>query len=348
MENFKLNFNSDKPEDTDFLVVFDHFKKKPNKLTIHDTFSSDVFIDILKLSVENTFTELIPSIDGYITNEKNLVKISEDIWCSFLSLDKGTENHFIADVSFYYRDISNLQKINEIINKISDFTDLEEEELELHKLNTLAVNSGSLELERLLILDKIETKNYFNEKTNKSIDKLIKKINKSEKGLTIFSGEKGLGKTTMAKYISTEINRMSIFIPNNMIEITINNPEFRNFIKSIGKTLLIIDDCEFLTNNQFSKLNHFTSSIIQLVDGLLSDTLNIHFLLIFNEDIENVDEDLLNCNSLLDSITFDYLEEDVANDLCKSLGYNQKIKTPKRLLDIIKNQKSDKSKKIGF
>jgi hypothetical protein len=346
MEN--LNFNSDKPEDSISMIIFDHFKKKPNKLTIHDTFTPDIFIDILNLNVENSFTELIPSIDGYITNEKNLVKISEDIWCSFISLDKGTENHFVADVCFYYRDISNLQKINEIINKISDFTDFEEDELELHKLNTLVINSGSLEIERLPIGDKIEIKNYFNEKTNKSIDKLIKKINKSEKGLTIFSGENGLGKTTMAKHISTEINRMSIFIPNNMIELTINNPEFRNFIKNVGKTLLIIDDCEFLTSNQPYKLNHFTSSITQLVDGFISDTLNIHFLLIFNEDIENVDEDLLNCNSLLDSITFDYLETDVANDLYKSLGYSQKIKTPKRLIDIIKNNKSDKSKKIGF
>ena len=347
MENFKIN-TQNKSEDSNLTIILDKFKSNPNKLIIHDTFSVDVFNDILSLNVENSFTELIPSLDGYVSNEKNLVKISDDIWCSFISLDKGTEYHFIADVCFYYKDNSNLQTINEIISKISDFANIEEDEVEENKINTLTLNSGVLELEKIPIVNKIETKNFFNEDTIKSVDKVIKKINKLEKGLTIFCGEKGLGKTTMARHVSLESNRISIFIPNNMIEITINNPEFRNFIKSLGKALIVIDDCEFLTNNQFGKLNNFTSSLMQLSDGFLSDILNMHFLLIFNDDYDNIDEDLLNNNSLIDVITFEYLDVDIANELSKSLGYGQKIKTPKRVLDVIKNNKTNKSKKIGF
>jgi hypothetical protein len=85
-----------------------------------------------------------------------------------------------------------------------------------------------------------------------------------------------------------------------------------------------------------------------LVDGFLSDGLNLHILLIFNDIEEDIDENILDCNCLIDNIEFDELESDVATDLSKSLGHNKKYKDSKRLVDVVRNVKSDKVEKLGL
>jgi putative ribosome biogenesis GTPase RsgA len=52
------------------------------------------------------------------------------------------------------------------------------------------------------------------------------KIKKSEKGLSVLWGERGTGKTSIINYLADKLDRIVIFIPNNLIEHTINNPDF--------------------------------------------------------------------------------------------------------------------------
>jgi len=343
----KLNINKDDFSD-DYLIIFDKFGQRPNKIIIHDTFAGDSFEDIVKTESEpNRLTEMIPVEDGYITNEKKLIEIKENIWCSFVIIDKDSESYIINDVCFYYKSESEIEVISQIIDKLCNcIIDYEKESV--NKFNTISF-TPSLEIEPIYIdIDSLEIEGRYNDITIKNVDKLQKKIKKTPKGLSIFSGDRGLGKTTMAKYLCSKVDRMTIFIPNTMIDLTINNPEFKNFIKKFEKVLLVIDDCEFLTNNQFSKMNLFSNNIIQLLDGFLSDSLNLHVLLIFNEFEEDIDENILDCNCLIDNIEFNELESEIATDLSKTLGYNKKYKETIRLVDVANNIKSDKIEKIGL
>jgi hypothetical protein len=133
-----------------------------------------------------------------------------------------------------------------------------------------------------------------------------------------------------------------------MVDLTINGPEFKNFVKKFEKLLIVIDDCEFMSNNQLIRMNPFSNNIIQLVDGFLSDNLNLQVILIFNDLEEDIDENILDCNSLLDVIEVDDLDSELATELSKNLGYNKKYKDSVRLIDVVQNKKMDKIEKIGL
>lgn len=350
MNFLRLNINDDNYNLSDWMIIYEKFGQRPNKLVVQDVFSGVLFSEVIKSSNEpNILTELLPSDDNYIINEKVLLEIEENIWVSYVIIDKNSESSMIDDVSFYFKTKEEESKILQLIEKLCECVVDFENDSKSNKFNTISFNATTLELEPLyLSVDDIELDLRYNEDVIKKTEKLIKKIKKSQKGLSILCGEKGLGKTTLAKHIASKIDRMCIFIPNNMIDLTINNPEFKNFLKKFEKPLIIIDDCEFLTNNQFTKLNYFTNNIIQLIDGFLSETLNLQVLLIFNENIDEIDEDITESNSLIDCVEFDLLETDNANELSKSLGNNKKYKSPVKLIDVIQNRKSDKIEKIGL
>jgi len=344
-----ININKEDSSINDFLLIFDGMKQRPNRLVIHDTLSGKEFDEIIQKNIisekmdSNFLTEFLPSDDDYIINRKVLRQLNDDLWISYVEINKNSESFLVNEVCFYYKDVKQEKELDEIFLEISEcVVDYDDDNID--KVNTLYLSNNLLELEPLIINQEIEIDNMYTSKIIKEVDKLVKTIKKKNKGLSIFTGEKGLGKTNMCKYLASKVDRMSIFIPNNMVEQTINNPEFRNFIKKYDKCLLIVDDCEFLYNPVYGKMNYFTNNILQLIDGFISDHLNLQVILVFNDIEENLDENLLDCNNLLNIIEFELLDAETASDLSKSIGNNKKFKEESRLIDVF-NSKKNKNKK---
>lgn len=345
---FNINFTQDDKETNWFLYCFKVFHKLPNTLIIHDSYIGEELLEELDTTELNTIIEVLPD-DGYdYINQKSLHKFTDDIYISFLEIRKKTKEHTITDICFYYKTNDNINEINELIKSIEEYKINFDEDVS--KFNTLSINKDRLTLEPLSVfIDDIEVDEKYNTDIIKSIKKLKKKIQKTNKGLSIFFGERGTGKTEMMKSLSIELEKMVLFIPSNTLDLTINNPDFRNILHQHQNLLIVIDDCEFFTNSQFSKMNYLSNNILQLTDSLISDSLNLQFLLIFNEDnIEEIDETLLDCNNLLDIIEFKKLKAEIATDLSKTLGFNKKYKTSQRLVDIFNNRKSDTKNKFGL
>jgi len=348
-----ININRDDSGINDFLIIFDSMKSRPSRVILHDRFSGKEFNDIIESFIssenleKNFLTEYIPSDDNYIINEKVLLQIDENIWISYLVMNKQSEDYIINEVCFYYKSIDQQDQVEKMVVQITEcIVDYEDES---NKINTLSMNSDNLIDLEPLIIGEIDTENMYSDAVIKKIDKLVKVIKKDSKGLSIFTGEKGLGKTNMCKYVASKVDKMSIFIPNNMIEQTVNSPDFKRFLSRFEKTLVIVDDCEFLYNPVFGRMNHFTNSILQLVDGFMSEHLNTHFLLVFNTTEEELDENLLDCNNLIDVIEFDMLSSEMATELSKSLGINKKHKNETRLLDVVNSKKKNNIKEdIGL
>jgi ABC-type lipoprotein export system ATPase subunit len=157
---------------------------------------------------------------------------------------------------------------------------------------------------------------YYNDITIKQSDKLIKSLKKSNKGLTVIHGKRGSGKTSLVNYIISEIDKISIFIPNNMFEITINNPEFKNLIKRYRNSILILDDSEVYLSDLNTKSNLFISNLLQLIDGFQSDNLSLHVICIANiENLDEIDETILECNNLIDVISIEDLKTEKVQEL---------------------------------
>lgn len=347
--SLNLNINKDDSQLNDFLFCWKEFSKRPNKITIHSNYSTKLFKDFVdKMIIEsNTFTEIIPDEDEMIINDKILSKISENIYLSYIVIDRDFDTSIVSDIVFYYKSDENLPEIQKIVDGINKcMIDFCEEESQ--NLNTISLSSSGLEIEPLSIdvdFDNFEL--YFSNSTIKSLNKSIKKIKKSERGLLILSGERGLGKTSTINYIADNLDRIVIFIPNSLIEHTVNNSDFRKFLRKYTRPVLVLDDCEMIFNDYFSKSNMIVNNLLQIVDGLIYDDVTV--IAIFNVDDESeIDHTLLDCNNLIDNVEFDYLSSEEAEELSKHLGSNKKYKTDMRMVDVVKKKVSNKNKHIGF
>jgi hypothetical protein len=79
-----------------------------------------------------------------------------------------------------------------------------------------------------------------------------------------------------------------------MIDHTINNPEFRKFLKRYDKPILVIDDCEIFMGDNWGRQNPTSSNLLQMVDGFLSESINCNIITIFNTDTEDdIDQSLI-------------------------------------------------------
>jgi len=349
-----ININKDESHLNDFLYCWSKFSTRPNEIVIHNTYSTKKFNDVLLNSIieKTIFTEVIPSDEDFIINDKMFVKISDSIYLSYVAIDRNKDNSIISEVTFLYKDYDkDFVEVENLIGKLNDcLVDVQQDENSGCSLNTLSLSPNGLEIEPVssnINLDNIEL--YYPPKVLKNVDKLIKLIKKSDKGLSILYGPRGTGKTSMVDYISSKIDRVVTFIPNNMIDITINNPDFRKLLKRHTRPIIVIDDCEIFFNEFFTKSNMFVNNLLQLVDGFLSDSIEVNIVLILNVDDEGeIDHSLLDCNNLIDVIEFDDLSSDDANELSKEIGFNKKYKSGARLIDVVKNKKQKPTSDIGF
>lgn len=350
----KLNLNIDKDnaELNDYLYCWQQFGTRPNKILIHNTYSTKLFNELINkyLIDKNYFTEIIPSDDNFIINDKMFIKIDDFVYCSYIVLDRQQENSIVNEIIFFYKSSEDFNRVQKIIEELNGcLISFEEDDQSI--VNTISLNGNSLELEPIDIcdVDVDNFSNYYSKSISKEINKLIKDIKISSKGLSIIHGKKGTGKTSIINYLATKLDRIVIYMPNNMIENTINNPEFRKFLKRFYRPVLVIDDCEMLFGEFFQRSNIFVNNLLQMIDGFLADTIEVNVVTIFNlENEDEIDEDLLYANNLLRVIKFDYLSPEEATELSEHLGNNKKYKDKSLVLDVVKNKKSTEKREIGL
>lgn len=342
--NLNININNDDHNTNDYLYCWSFLGERPNRITIYNQYNSESFVSYInenKIDNGGIFSEYIPSdTNGYIINERKLVKIYDKIFISYLSYDIKNEDSMIGDIVIIFSN-DDIEKVNSIISDLDQFV-IDPIGVDSNSVyNTINIGQSGIELEPIDILesdyDNIEL--YYNDDILKSINKASKHIKKNKKGLTIVYGERGTGKTTLVNYMIEKANKMAIFIPCNMIENTINSPEFRNFIKRYKDTILVIDDSEIYFSELYSKSNIFTNNILQLVDGFQSDSLNINIITILNvNNSGDIDHSLIECNNLIDLIEIKKLDIKKSKELSSQLGKKIKIKSPMKIIDIIKKR----------
>ncbi len=347
-----LNINEDDSELNDFLYCWQVFTTRPNKILIHSSYSSKLFDEVISnyKTQSNNFIEVLNGEEEIIVNMKSFISIEESkIYCSYIILDKNSENSMVNEVTFFYASEEDAEKVQGIIEELNSCL-VNFDDDDVNNLNVISITQNGLELEPIeseLDLDNFEL--YYSKSTLKDINKLIKDMKNSNKGLSVLYGDRGYGKTSVINYIASKLDRIVIFIPNNMIDHTINNPEFRKFLKRYDRPVIIIDDCEMILGEIFTKSNISSNNLLQMIDGFLSDNLQVSVVTIFNvEDEDEIDHTLLDCNNLLRVVEFDELSINESNELSEHLGHNRKYKNKSRVLDIIKNNKVKEIFEIGL
>lgn len=352
-KNLSLNIIKEEHSENDYLLCWSELGSRPNKLNLFDLYDIDQFIEFINSNSKEsfgTFTDIIPNGDDHLINERNLIKISDHLFISFIFMNKLSEEAAVGEVTIIYSN-EGTEEASKLLDEISSMAINLDEESSNYRIKSLSLGQSGLEVDTvdLMNYDKENFESYFNDETIKEANKLIKSIKKNNKGLHIVHGERGCGKTNLVNWIVSQIDKSVIFIPCSLIDATVT-PDFRSFIKRYKNSVIIFDDLDVYFNDLNSKMNLLTNNLLQLVDGYLSDDLGLNIICIFNEKSESdLDETLLSCNNLLHIIEVDRLEEKKCEDLSKILGNKSKFKTATKLVDVIKDRKQkNTSQKMGY
>ena len=350
-----ININKDDQNINDYLYVWSEISERPSKTSIFYSFERNSFDEILsEYSAKNisSNSEIYPTEVESFENVKRLDKITDSIYVSYVVYDIRSEENFVGDISFLFKNDS-IDTINEIISKLENLIEVtQSEDHIIDSFFLLGLDNSGFEITPIdyLSADYENIDLFFNNEVIRQSKKLSKKLDKDNKGISVIYGTKGCGKSTLACSILKNVAKKKIYIPSTMIDTTINNPDFKNFLLKNKNLVIIIDDCEFQNSDIIFKNNLFTRNILQLVEGIDSDNYGLQLLLIFNSDIiEDIDDSLVNSNELIDIIEVKELSIEKSKDLCKFLKKNKKIKKETKLVDIIKKRtKISEESKIGF
>jgi hypothetical protein len=346
-----LNLNGERSDFNDFSICWEIFGTRPNKLSIYNSYKSEHFLEVVsELVQERTLsTEIVATNDGTLNiSEEVFVKIRDTIYFSYFIVDKNSQNSIIIDLVFYYKDVEeDWNVVKEIVESLNDCI-LNVADEESHNLYNIVVSNGNVEMEPVNFSDDFtDIEFFYSENTFKKISKLRKKISKNDSGIYVLDGERGLGKTTLIKYLAEEVDKVFLHIPSNLVDLTINNPDFINILRKYQSPVIVLDDCETIMADMFGKTNQTVTNILQIVDGLTSSIRKVNIVCVFNEPIDEEDT-ILTANNFRERVEFDLLSPDESSELSKLIGFEKVYKNKNRLVDIINKKKNLEYKKIGF
>lgn len=234
----------------------------------------------------------------------------------------------------------------------------------MKKIKMVSANERGLYLKDFLLGDDIVINDFdlhYGEGFEIFNNRLIEKINNHKKGLILFHGDPGTGKSYYLRYLLEKIeNKNILYFPPTMVQ-AVTDPSFIDFISSsVSKdknSVLLIEDAEPLLYSRDTGRNIGISNLLNLTDGLLNDLFNIQIIATFNTDFKTLDEALLRPERLLARKEFHHLEKKSAIKLAKLLGITipaNKDKMSLAQIYSIKNENETlihditEEKKLGF
>jgi energy-coupling factor transporter ATP-binding protein EcfA2 len=155
---------------------------------------------------------------------------------------------------------------------------------------------------------------------------IVERLSTQDKGLYMFHGAPGAGKSTFLKYLTTKVNKDFIYIPATMIESFVNNPSTLSSLLQKKNSVLILEDAEKTIVKRMGD-NYDSSavtSLLNLSDGILGDILRCPLILTYNCPKQDIDEALRRKGRLQVDYEFGPLEIEDAKKLAKHLGFSKK------------------------
>ncbi len=176
-------------------------------------------------------------------------------------------------------------------------------------------------------------------------DDLMKRFITETKGLVLFHGIPGTGKTYYIRHLLREMaltKKIAIYMPPNMVDY-LTDPSFISFLARTVKgytsknqfCVLLIEDAEpLLAQRESESRIQGVTNLLNMTDGLLNDMLKLQMICTFNVELNKLDAALLRPGRLIARKEFKPLSVLDANRLAQRLGIKKEIKTPTTLSQI--------------
>jgi SpoVK/Ycf46/Vps4 family AAA+-type ATPase len=269
----------------------------------------DVFV---KLMVKNsddvnvTFTDLSGEVHEIETNtiDEKLKQKEQKTYEMVIIYTSDVKNIHLKDFESFI-DISESSKIHLFVKNRYDEYVFEPIDIKIPENIDIELNYGK----KFLNIEK----------------QIIDRLNQQDKGLYMFHGAPGAGKSTFLKHLTTKVNKDFIYIPATMIESFINNPSTLSTLLQKKNSVLILEDAEKTIIKRMGDTydSSAVTSLLNLSDGILGDILRCPLILTYNCPKQDIDEALRRKGRLQVDYEFGPLEIEDAKKLAKYLGFSK-------------------------
>lgn len=181
-------------------------------------------------------------------------------------------------------------------------------------------------------------------------DTVIEYLTHENKGLFIFHGKPGTGKTHYIRYLLSKIYNIGkeiIYVPSNYID-NLLDPTFITFLtnhikKSKYGSIILLEDAESLILDRDTNARSLgVSNLLNLTDGIINDMLGVQVIITFNTELEYIDTALLRPERLLARKEFKSLSKDQAALIIDKLSLNIEAVDDMTIADIYSSHKKRK------
>jgi energy-coupling factor transporter ATP-binding protein EcfA2 len=326
-------------------------KYAPCILYVNETFKSSIFDFLLTNGslIYNTYSGKLKDLikDSYafkggtfLFEYKNIfikliVKNSEDTYITFT--DVHGEVHSIDEPTVDERLKDNPKKTYEMmIIYPSNILDLHLKDFEkfidissaskIHLFVKNRYDEYVFEPINMPVPENMNIELNYGKKFKKIESEIISRLNENDKGLYMFHGIPGTGKSTFLKYLTTKVSKDFIYIPATMIESFVNNPSTLSTLLQKKNSVLILEDAEKAIVKRLGD-NYDSSavtSLLNLSDGILGDILKCPIILTYNCPKQDIDDALRRKGRLQIDYEFGCLSLEESKRLAKQLGFSTK------------------------
>lgn len=198
----------------------------------------------------------------------------------------------------------------------------------------------------------LDLSRHYNDDLGPVHDKLLQIITEKDRsGIILFHGAPGTGKSTYIRYLVSHTDKKIIFITPELAG-SMGSPEIAKFLIQNANTVFVIEDAEKLIVSRDRQNNSSISTLLNLTDGILGESLGIQIIATFNTELYNIDKALLRKGRMLTRYEFKPLVQDKARQLLIELGYmDVAIDGPMPLAEIFNFEEESfeiKREGIGF
>ena len=186
--------------------------------------------------------------------------------------------------------------------------------------------------------------------------KIVNDIEDNDKGLYIFHGVPGCGKTNLIRKLCYDLNKKVIYLPTELAS-AIDDPSFIDFLKREAEnSVIVIEDADNVIRSRENG-GTIVKTLLNLTDGILGDCLKLNIILTFNMDKTNIDQALLRKGRLSYIHEFGKLNKEESLEMAKILDIDESLIVEDsyalcdiyNINDIVDVKPTEpKMKKIGF
>ena len=180
--------------------------------------------------------------------------------------------------------------------------------------------------------------NYGIEFANSIYPNMLNKFRTQSKGIFLFHGQPGTGKSTLIKRLCYDLSneKKVIYIPSDHAGLLTDSSSLKFFMEN-ANSVIIIEDAENIikSRDSHSSMSNVVSNLLNVSDGILSDILKIQIVITFNTDKRQIDKAFLRPGRLNYIHEFKCLTKEESTRLMEHLKYDEKvIKTVKNSMSI--------------